>query len=707
MTSLKNYFTLLRHQSGTRERNLIMWISGAVFIILLISISFLQYRWIGQLNDTEMDRLNKNLRSSLERFSEDFDRELGRVFSAFEGTLNKDQDTLTAILNDWQIYQASAPFPELVGSVYLTEVRQGKEPDLYFVDTVSAKKVKMSWPSSFIELKKKIEMKSFSGNEILISIFQGLLLTDSTAFIVIPDANLEEQFESGKKNNPVRSLVIQFNTDFIKKTWIRSLAIDYFTTDGDLDYNFSIRDTLRNLTFFQTDSVKHPDLSWPVANLRTRDMIILTGNSARTKRMEIIKERAHAVSKFQSFSFSTSAGGKTQIQVSHPEPPDPTQEMPTVVSGPEAPAAVSVSTSGQVTAVTPVAPVVPVVSGQVTAATPVAPVTPVVVDVNLKTPAPKAQIENWSSVKPFSFSFTPETENIYGPTPFSTSGSGWVIQAAHISGSLTEAVNEIRMKNLMIGSGILLLLAGSIGFLLIASLKAWHQSRQQMEFVAGITHELRTPLAVIRSAAENLADGVVSTQESQAKYGRLIRDEGKRLSEMIEQVLDFSGLQSGRKNWTFTRVDVGDALEESVLGILEQAEQKSIKLEPHYLLDQIVYADRKAMLTIFRNLLENAVKYSHSPSIVIVRMQTDGKSVSVSIRDFGMGIPDEEKVRIFEPFFRGKTASEAQIHGNGLGLSLVQSLVTVNKGKISLKSEPGKGSEFVVSFPIDQKKGEN
>lgn len=667
-----------------------MWISGAVFIILLISISILQYRWIGQLNDTEMDRLNKNLRSSLERFSEDFDRELGRVFSAFEGTLNKDQDTLTAILNDWQIYQASAPFPELVGSVYLTEVRQGKEPDLYFVDTVSAKKVKMSWPSSFIELKKKVEMKSFSGNEILISIFQGLLLTDSTAFIVIPDANLEEQFESGKKNNPVRSLVIQFNTDFIKKTWIRSLAIDYFTTDGDLDYNFSIRDTLRNLTFFQTDSVKHPDLSWPVANLRTRDMIILTGNSVRTKRMEIIKERARSVSKMQSFSFSSSTGGKTKTEVGHPEPSDQNETMTTVVSVPEAPAAISVSSGGKVSVVNPVPPTVPVV-----------------VDVNVNTPAPKAPMQTWFSGKPFSFSFTPETENIYGPTPFSTSESGWVIQAAHISGSLTEAVNEIRMKNLFIGSGILLLLAGSIGFLLIASLKAWHQSRQQMEFVAGITHELRTPLAVIRSAAENLADGVVSTQESQAKYGRLIRDEGKRLSEMIEQVLDFSGLQSGRKNWTFARVDVGDALEESVLGILEQAEQKSIKLETHYLPDQIVYADRKAMLTIFRNLLENAVKYSHSPSIVIVRMQKDGKTVSVSIRDFGMGIPDEEKGRIFEPFFRGKTASEAQIHGNGLGLSLVQSLVTVNKGKISLKSEPGKGSEFVVSFPIDQKKGEN
>jgi len=665
-----------------------MWISGAVFIILLISISFLQYRWIGQLNETEMDRLNKNLRSSLERFSEDFDRELGRVFSAFEGTLNENQDTLAAILNDWQTYQETAPFPELVGSVYLTEVRQGEEPVLYLVDTASAKKVKMSWPASFSELRQKMEMKSFSGHEILISIFQGLLLTDSTAFVVIPDPNLEDQFEKGKKNSKVRSLVIQLNAEFMKKTWIRSLSDEYFTTDGDLDYNFSIRDTLRNLTFFQTDSVKHPDLSWPVANLRTRDMIILAGNSVRTKRMEVIKERAQAVSKFQSFSFSTSAGGKTQIQVSHPEPPDPNQTMTTVVSVPEAPAAVSVGSVGRVSAVTPAPPAVPVM-----------------VDVNVKTPTPKAPIENWGSVKPFSF--TLETENIYGPTPFSTSESGWVIQAAHISGSLTEAVNEIRMKNLFIGSGILILLAGSIGFLLIASLKAWHQSRQQMEFVAGITHELRTPLAVIRSAAENLADGVVSTPESQVKYGRLIRDEGKRLSEMIEQVLDFSGLQSGRKNWTFTRVDVGDALEESVLGILEQAEQKSIKLESHYLFDQVVYADRKAMLTIFRNLLENAIKYSNAHSIVIMRMQTDGKSVSVSIRDFGMGIPDEEKGRIFEPFFRGKAASEAQIHGNGLGLSLVQSLVTVNKGKISLKSEPGKGSEFVVSFPIDQKKGEN
>ena len=119
----------------------------------------------------------------------------------------------------------------------------------------------------------------------------------------------------------------------------------------------------------------------------------------------------------------------------------------------------------------------------------------------------------------------------------------------HRAGSLEAAVAATRRRNLAISFGILLLLGASVGFIVLSSRRAQRLATQQMEFVAGVSHELRTPLAVICSAAENLADGVIDNRDQIKRYGGLIRDEGRRLTGMVEQVLEFAGAQSGRKNY--------------------------------------------------------------------------------------------------------------------------------------------------------------
>ncbi|MBO0722020.1 MAG: hypothetical protein J2P41_14445, partial [Blastocatellia bacterium] len=140
---------------------------------------------------------------------------------------------------------------------------------------------------------------------------------------------------------------------------------------------------------------------------------------------------------------------------------------------------------------------------------------------------------------------------------FNIDGEGhWRLAVKHRSGSLEAVVARGRRKNLAIAFGILLLLGASVGLIVLSSRRAQKLASQQMEFVAGISHEFRTPLAVICSAAENLADGVIDNDEQLKRYGVLIRDEGRRLAEMVEQVLEFSGTQAQRRIYELRPVDL-------------------------------------------------------------------------------------------------------------------------------------------------------
>ena len=140
----------------------------------------------------------------------------------------------------------------------------------------------------------------------------------------------------------------------------------------------------------------------------------------------------------------------------------------------------------------------------------------------------------------------------------------WRLLVKHPSGSLEAAVNAVRRRNLLISSSILAVLGASVGLLILSTRRAQELARQQMEFVAAVSHELRTPLAVIRSAGDNLADGVVHDEEQIRKYGDLVRNEGRRLTEMVEQILEFAGIQSGQRGFALRPVAIAPMLHEIV-----------------------------------------------------------------------------------------------------------------------------------------------
>src|SRR5207245_1411500 len=152
-------------------------------------------------------------------------------------------------------------------------------------------------------------------------------------------------------------------------------------------------------------------------------------------------------------------------------------------------------------------------------------------------------------------------------------------EAVHRAGSLDAAVSQLRRRNLFVSFSILALLAASVAIVLASTARAHRLVRQQMEFVSAVSHELRTPLAVICSAGENLADGVVQDSDGTKKYGALVRNEGRRLAEMVEQVLDFAGIQSGKKTYRFEPADVDDIINRAVETFEMQIHEGGVVLE--------------------------------------------------------------------------------------------------------------------------------
>ena len=149
-----------------------------------------------------------------------------------------------------------------------------------------------------------------------------------------------------------------------------------------------------------------------------------------------------------------------------------------------------------------------------------------------------------------------------GAVAIDSAAGRWQLRLSHRAGSVDAAVGRARNRNLLVSSTVLLLLAVSFGLMVVATRRAQRLAAQQVEFVAGVTHELRTPLAVIRSAGENLADGVVESPEDVRQYGALITGEGRKLGAMVERVMDYAGMQGSASLGPRGPVDLPLLLEE-------------------------------------------------------------------------------------------------------------------------------------------------
>lgn len=279
--------------------------------------------------------------------------------------------------------------------------------------------------------------------------------------------------------------------------------------------------------------------------------------------------------------------------------------------------------------------------------------------------------------------------------------SPWRLSVQHTAGSIDAFIQGEQYKNLAVGLGIYLLLVGSILAIVFSSLRAKAFAQRQIDFVSSVSHEFRTPLAVIYSAGENLADGVAKDEGQVSRYGNLIKGEGKKLSAMVEQILEFAGARSGKRKYNLTSGDVSAAVEKAL------SDSKPLLEEGGFEVDADITSglpaapiDREGIETAVRNLIQNAVKYSNGSRWVRVATENGGGSIKIVVEDRGIGISAADRNKIFEPFFRSKDVVDAQIHGNGLGLSLVKEIAEAHGGHVRVESEVEKGSRFVLELPL-------
>jgi signal transduction histidine kinase len=285
-----------------------------------------------------------------------------------------------------------------------------------------------------------------------------------------------------------------------------------------------------------------------------------------------------------------------------------------------------------------------------------------------------------------------------------TQEGNWTLNVQHSAGSLDRFIANTRNKNLGISFGILGLLAVTIVLVFVSAQRARILAQRQIDFVSSVSHEFRTPLAVIYSAGENLADGVAREEKQVLRYGDLIKNEGRKLSAMVEQILEFAGANSGKKKYDFRAQSV-PAIVENALGECQSLiDEKGFAVETD-LAENLptIKADANALSQTIQNLIFNSLKYSNGEKLIKISARPVGKRVKITVEDKGIGIAPKDLKHIFEPFFRAKAVVDEQIHGNGLGLSLVKETVEAHGGKISAESELGKGSKFTIELSSESR----
>ncbi|MCC5924997.1 MAG: HAMP domain-containing histidine kinase [Bacteroidetes bacterium] len=256
-------------------------------------------------------------------------------------------------------------------------------------------------------------------------------------------------------------------------------------------------------------------------------------------------------------------------------------------------------------------------------------------------------------------------------------------------------------RNMFVMGGVLVLLLGSLGIMFIIAQKERSLMERQAGFLANVTHELKTPLAVMQAAGENLADGRVTNPDRLKTYGEHIHTESLRLRRMIEKLLDVAKNDAGQLIVKPQPYNLGSLVRSYIAEHMALFTQSGF--DPHLEIpDSLpsVLVDKDSFETILGNLVENAMKYSGDSKYVAIRLKHDQQRVILQVEDKGLGIPGAARKHIFDKFYRVEDTLTARTKGHGLGLSIVKNLVELNNATVSVESTYRKGSVFSVTFPI-------
>jgi signal transduction histidine kinase len=228
--------------------------------------------------------------------------------------------------------------------------------------------------------------------------------------------------------------------------------------------------------------------------------------------------------------------------------------------------------------------------------------------------------------------------------------------------------------------------------LAVAQLKA--------DFVAAVSHEFRSPLTGIRQLGELLMRGRVPSDERRQEYYTRITRESDRLTRMVEHLLDFARMESGRREYRLAPVDVGPWLRDVAAAFQAQCPDGVPEIRVSIPDDlPVISADKDALACAVQNLLDNAAKYSPGRPTIWLDAAHGADGLTIRVRDEGEGIGEEDRARIFETFYRGSNTRARHVAGAGIGLGLVQHIVSAHGGRVTCESRPGDGTAFTIHLP--------
>jgi signal transduction histidine kinase len=278
--------------------------------------------------------------------------------------------------------------------------------------------------------------------------------------------------------------------------------------------------------------------------------------------------------------------------------------------------------------------------------------------------------------------------------------------AIKLRGTTLEAIGHHFVRTSFLALGALsLLLAGGIVLTYRNVSKEMALARLKSDFVSNVSHELRTPLSLIRLYAETLEMGRLTSPDRYHEYYCIIRKESERLTALINNILDFSRIEAGRKEYDFRETDLRELVRNTLDSYRYQIEQHGFTYEEK--IDEVppLRVDREAMARSLLNLVNNALKYSQDRKYIGVNLYRENGAVKLEVIDHGIGIPDQEQPKIFEKFYRVGDPLVHNTKGSGLGLALVRHIVHAHGGEVLVDSSPGAGSKFTIALPLQP--GEN
>lgn len=277
----------------------------------------------------------------------------------------------------------------------------------------------------------------------------------------------------------------------------------------------------------------------------------------------------------------------------------------------------------------------------------------------------------------------------------------WSVTTASLEPPVEQAAFALRRRLLAVGLVLLGFMALTASYFIVRAVtREMAVARLQSDFVAAVSHEFRTPLTSLRQFTDMLLDQPALGEDRRRQAYDVQSRAAHRLTRLVESLLDFGRMEAGARSYRLEPRDLNELVRLVVDDFRSQALQSGHDVAFSANGRVIVDSDDEALSRAIHNLLENAVKYSPAPNTVEVGLARHDRHVHITVCDKGLGIPADERDAIFGKFQRGEQARTLGIKGTGIGLAMVDEIVRAHHGRVSVESEPGKGSTFTIALPV-------